>query len=83
MDTIALIISYIALLTGTVYFGLWQLCGILVVMLGVVLLGEYISIRKTGKTISKNFCNMMPRVKRIIVVLMWVFIAALSWHFLS
>ena len=60
MDTTALILSYIALEIGLYQYGQYDLFGVLISLFGLILTGEYFAIKRTGKTISKNFSNTMP-----------------------
>ena len=55
MDTIALITAYLALVLASFKEGQIEFGGVLVGLFGLVLVGEYFSIKRTGKTISKNY----------------------------
>jgi len=83
MNTIALIVSYLVLTIATFLSGQTELGGVLISGLGVVITGEYYSIKKTDKTISKNFSKLMPRVKIILSTLFGLFSASLIWHLMT
>jgi len=80
MDTIALIASYSALLIATFYYKQIELSGILVGLFGLVMVGEYFSLKRTRKTISKRFVREMPKIKWTITTLIGFAVASLIWH---
>ena len=77
--TTSLVISVLGLLGMTAYYAVWYMFGTLLSILGVVLVGEYISLRQTGKTLSKRF--EMTASKQIMIVLMWIIALLLGLHF--
>ena len=77
--TTSLVISVLGLLGMTAYYAVWYMFGTLLSILGVVLVGEYISLKQTGKTLSKRF--EMTASKQVIIVLMWIMALLLGLHF--
>jgi hypothetical protein len=62
-STLALIVSFVALILSSFSNGLFEQGATLVGMAGMVLLGEYFSIKNTGKTISKRFGEKSDNIK--------------------
>lgn len=77
--TIALVISTLGLLGLTAFYAVWYMFGTFLAILGVVILGEYISIKQTGKTLSKRFS--LEKGKKIMIVVMWIVALLLGLHF--
>ena len=62
-STIALVVSFFAVILSAFSNGIPELGGGLIGMLGFVLLAEYFSIKHTDKTISKRFGDKSDKVK--------------------
>ena len=62
-STIALIVSFIAVIVSSFNNELFEQGATLIGMAGFVLLGEYFSVKNTGKTISKRFGEKSDKAK--------------------
>jgi len=62
-STIALIASFVAVIVSSFNNELFEQGATLIGMAGFVLLGEYFSIKNTGKTISKRFGEKSDNIK--------------------
>jgi uncharacterized membrane protein YidH (DUF202 family) len=62
-STIALIASFGALIVSSFNNELFEQGATLIGMAGMVLVGEYFSVKNTGKTISKRFGEKSDNVK--------------------
>jgi hypothetical protein len=80
MDTLLLIITYAYLTFTTFGAGLTSAGGLLIAIAGVVLVGEYISLKKTGYWISDHIKAKENKSKQIMALVL--FFGALVLHFL-
>ena len=78
MDTILLIITYIVAMVVTWVAGYEDLTGLLTGVLGVVIVAEYFSLKKTGLTISKRFS--LHKSKKIFATILALLSGILLWH---
>ena len=62
-STIALIVSFIAVIVSSFNNELFEQGATLIGMAGMVLVGEYFSVKNTGKTISKRFGEKSDKAK--------------------
>ena len=62
-STIALIASFGALIVSSFNNALFEQGATLIGMAGMVLVGEYFSVKNTGKTISKRFGEKADKAK--------------------
>lgn len=83
MDTIALITSYLLMTIVAFIGGQTELGAVFIMTFGVVMFGEYASLKKNGKTISKKYSKSMPKIKVSLATLMGLTTASLIWHLLS
>ena len=79
-STIALIVSFVALILLSFSNGLTEQAGTLIGMAGFVLLGEYFSIKNTGKTISKRFGEKSDKAKYSMSALFVLWAVSLLVH---
>jgi hypothetical protein len=63
ISTIALIAGFLALEVSLYSQGQYELTGVLVAILISVIVGEVVSIKNTGKTISKRFGQNSDKAK--------------------
>lgn len=79
-STIALIVSFVALILSSFNNGLMEQGATLIGMAGFVLLGEYFSIKNTGKTISKRFGEKSNHIKYSMSTLFVLWAVSLLVH---
>jgi ABC-type enterochelin transport system permease subunit len=80
ISTIALIAAYLALEVSLYSQGQYELTGVLVAILISVIVGEVVSIKNTGKTISKRFGQNSDNVKYTMSVIFALWAVSLLVH---
>jgi hypothetical protein len=79
-STIALIVSFLAVIVSSFNNELFEQGATLIGMAGMVLIGEYFSVKNTGKTISKRFGEKADKAKYSMSALFVLWAVSLLVH---